>query len=248
LEAAAELKAAGVPFTVVSSRPPRGMRRIVDALGLTLPFAAFNGGAIVDPNDGLISEHRMPASVARKALDLIGAHGLKPWAFADDAWFVTDPDGPHVAHERMTVSFDPTVVGDFDAIIERIGKIVAASDDTARLDAVEHELRLGVGGQANVQRSQTYYVDVTHPLANKGEAVKALALHAGVAIENTVVIGDMTNDIDMFRVAGFSIAMGQAPEPVKAAARAVTGPNTEDGFAQAVRELVLPRLAPAKAG
>lgn len=248
LEAAAELKAAGVPFTVVSSRPPRGMRKIVDALGVTLPFAAFNGGAIVDPNDGVISEHRMPASVARKALDLITAHGVKPWAFADDNWFVTDPDGPHVAHERMTVSFDPTVVADFEAIVDRIGKVVAPSDDAALLDAVEQALRVAVGSNANVQRSQTYYVDVTHPLANKGDAVKALALHAGVAIENTVVIGDMTNDVDMFRVAGFSIAMGQAPEPVKAAARAVTGPNTADGFAQAVRRLVLPRLAPAKAG
>ena len=50
------------------------------------------------------------------------------------------------------------------------------------------------------------------------------------------------------RVAGFSIAMGQAPESVKSAAMAVTGPNSADGFAQAVRAFVLPRLAPAKAG
>lgn len=190
----------------------------------------------------------MPASVAKMALDLIAERGVKPWAFAGDDWYVTDPDGPHVAHERMTVSFDPTVVATFDAIIDRIDKVVAPSDDMARLDEVEHQLRLDVGSKANVQRSQTYYVDVTHLLANKGEAVKALALHAGAAIENTVVIGDMTNDVDMFRVAGFSIAMGQAPEPVKAAAKAVTGPNTADGFAQAVRGLVLPRLAPAKAG
>jgi len=58
----------------------------------------------------------------------------------------------------------------------------------------------------------------------------------------------MTNDIAMFRVAGFSISMGQSPPAVKAAAKAVTGPNTADGFADAVRTLVLPRLAAAKVG
>jgi hypothetical protein len=248
LEAVAELKAAGVPFTVVSSRPPRGMRRIVDALGLQLPFAAFNGANIVDPAGGLVSAHRLAPQVARMALELIAAESVAAWAFADDAWFATDPQGPHVAHERMTVNFDPTVVANFEAVIDRIDKIVAPSDDTPRLDRVERELRLKLGAEANIERSQSYYVDVTHPLANKGEAVKALALHAGVDLARIVVIGDMPNDIAMFRVAGFSIAMGQAPDAVKAAAAAVTGPNSANGFAEAVRAFVLPRLAPAKAG
>jgi hypothetical protein len=51
----------------------------------------------------------------------------------------------------------------------------------------------------------------------------------------------------MFRVAGFAIAMGQAPPAVKAAAGAVTASNADDGFAKAVREIVLPRLAGAPA-
>lgn len=247
LEAVAALKAAGVAFTVVSSRPPRGMRRILDALDVQLPFAAFNGGNIVDPAGHLVGEHRLTPQVARIALELIAAHGVTPWAFADDAWFVTDRDGPQVARERMTVSFDPTVVADFDAIIDRIDKIVAPSDDIPRLDGVEAALREKLGAESNIERSQTYYIDVTHPLANKGQAVRALAVQAGVDLTHTVVIGDMPNDIAMFRVAGFSIAMGQAPESVKSAASAETGPNTADGFAQAVRSLVLPRLAAAKA-
>ena len=247
LAAVAELKAAGVPFTVVSARPPRGMRRIVDALGLALPFAAFNGGAIVDPDGSLVVAHHLAPAAARTALAAIAAAGVAPWAFADDAWFVTDLYGPHVAHEQMTVSFDPTVVPDFEAIIERIDKIVAPSDDTPRLDGVEAALRRQLAGQANIERSQTYYVDVTHPLANKGDAVRSLAAHAGADLARTVVIGDMPNDSARFRVAGFSIAMGQSPAPVKAAARAVTGPNSDDGFAAAVRTYVLPRLAPAKA-
>jgi Cof subfamily protein (haloacid dehalogenase superfamily) len=248
LEAAAALKAAGVPFTVVSSRPPRGMARIVEALGVTLPFAAFNGGNIVGPDGGVLEAHRLPAAAAKAALTLIAARGVAPWAFADGAWFALDPDGPHVAHERMTVGFDATLVKDFDQVIDRIDKIVAASDDHALLDRIERELREALGPAADVERSQTYYVDVTHPRANKGEAVTALARLAGAALERTVVIGDMPNDIAMFRVAGFAIAMGQAPEAVKAAAAAVTDADTADGFAKAVRAFVLPRLAAAKVG
>jgi hypothetical protein len=248
LEAAAELKAAGVPFTVVSSRPPRGMQHIVAALGVTLPFAAFNGGNVVAADKRVLEAHRLSAEAAETALQLIAARGVAPWAFADDRWLIVDPAGPHVAHERMTVGFDATLATDFASVIGRIDKVVAASDDHVLLDRIERELRETLGPVADVERSQAYYVDVTHPLANKGEAVKALARLAGVAVERTVVIGDMPNDIAMFRVAGFAIAMGQAPDPVKAAAAAVTAADTADGFAKAVRAFVLPRLAPATAG
>jgi Cof subfamily protein (haloacid dehalogenase superfamily) len=248
LQAATELKAAGVPFTVVSSRPPRGMRRIIDALGITLPFAAYNGGNIVGVGGEVLEAHHLPPKAAAAALQLIAGRGVAPWAFADGTWFAVDPDGPHVGHERMTVGFDATLVSGFDAVIDRIDKIVAPSDDHALLDRIERELREALGSEADVERSQTYYVDVTHPLANKGHAVKALARLTGVPVERAVVIGDMPNDIAMFRVAGFAIAMGQAPEPVKAAAAAVTAADTADGFAKAVRAFVLPRLAPAKVG
>jgi hydroxymethylpyrimidine pyrophosphatase-like HAD family hydrolase len=152
-----------------------------------------------------------------------------------------------VERERRTVGFDPTVVAGFDAVIDRIDKLVAVSDDPADLDAVEAALRPALRGRANIERSQPYYLDITHPVANKGEAVRRLARRLGVDLAHTVVLGDMTNDIAMFRVAGFAIAMGQAPPAVQAEAAAITAANTDDGFAQAVRMLVLPRLAPAGA-
>ena len=243
LAAVADVHAAGIPFSVVSSRPSRGMAKVLRALGVTLPFAAFNGGNVVDPAGGLIVAHRLDAEAAASALRLMERAGIKPWVFADDAWLLRDPDGPNVERERRTVGFDATVVASFDGVIDRVDKIVAASNDVALLDRVEAELRGAVGGSANVERSQPYYIDVTHPRANKGEAVRAIAAHLGVDLAQTVVIGDMANDIAMFRVAGFAIAMGQSPERVKAEAQAVTAANTEDGFAKAVASLVLPRFA-----
>ena len=79
-------------------------------------------------------------------------------------------------------------------------------------------------------------------MANKGRAVIALCGLMDVPLAQTAVLGDMSNDLAMFKVAGFSVAMGQSEPGVKAAAQAVTGPNTEDGFARAIEEIILPRV------
>jgi hypothetical protein len=235
-QAVADLRAAGVPFSVVSSRPPRGMLGIVRELGVTLPFAAFNGGEIVAADGSILTARHLDADVTRAALQLIASRGLHPWVFADNTWLLQDLDSPNIERERRAVGFEPEIVTDFDAVIDRVGKIVVSSNDAAALDRIEADLRQALAGSANVERSQPYYVDVTHPLANKGDAVKAIAVEAGADLARTIVIGDMTNDVAMFRVAGFAIAMGQAPG-------AVTSANTEEGFAKAVAELVLPRFA-----
>jgi Cof subfamily protein (haloacid dehalogenase superfamily) len=248
LAAMADLKAAGITISLVSSRPPKGMARIVDAVGPTAPYAAFNGGNIVSPAGELLQAHRLAPEAAGPALRMMEQAGLKPWVFADDAWLLRDLNGPDVERERRTVGFEPTVVADFDAVLGRIDKIVVPSDDYGLLDRVEAELRAALTAGVNVERSQAYYIDVTHPLANKGEAVRAIAAHIGADLAHTIVIGDMTNDVAMFRVAGFAVAMGQGPAAVKARAGAVTAANSEDGFAKAVAALVLPRFAALAAG
>ena len=242
IQAVAEVRATGVPFSVVSSRPARGMAGIVDAVCPTAPYAAFNGGNILGPDGRLLQAHRLAPEAAQSALRMMEQLGVRPWVFADDAWLLKDIHGPNVEREHRTVGFQPTVVAGFDAVLGRIDKIVAPSNDPGLLDRVEAELRGAFPDDANVERSQSYYIDVTHPLANKGEAVRAIAALVGANLAHTIVIGDMANDVAMFRVAGFAIAMGQAPDAVKAHARAVTAANSDDGFAKAVASLVLPRL------
>jgi len=241
LEAGKKLDAAGIGLTLVSSRPARGMLVLVKALNLKIPFAAFNGGSIVSPDGKLVSAKRLSADAATKAIDLFKARGVMVWAFADDNWYLTDDSSPYVQRERHTVSFDPTVVADFDAVIDRVDKLVGVSDNPDLLAAVEDEAQSLLNGLANARRSQTYYLDVTNPEADKGHAVRALCETVGVPATATAVIGDQANDMAMFAVAGLSIAMGQGTDQVKAAADFITGANTEDGFAKAVDNVILPR-------
>ena len=241
IKAVASLAKANVDFTVVSSRPPRGMAEIISKLKVCHPFAAFNGGSLVALDMSLIQAHRLSGEVATRTLKLIASGGVDAWVFAGGAWFLRDAQGSNVERERLTVGFDPTLVDSFETVIGRIDKIVGVSDDHARLSVAEAEVRRLLGAEANVERSQPYYLDITHPKANKGEAVRALARMIGVDLRQTAVIGDMGNDVAMFRVAGFAVVMGQSPSGVKAEADAVTGSNEADGFAEAVDRLVLPR-------
>jgi hydroxymethylpyrimidine pyrophosphatase-like HAD family hydrolase len=88
--------------------------------------------------------------------------------------------------------------------------------------------------------SQPYYLDVTHPKANKGEVVSALSALLSIPTAQIATIGDMPNDVLMFRHSGLSIAMGNATSDVQHAATFVTTSNTEEGFARAMEKFVLP--------
>ncbi|MBV8840964.1 MAG: HAD-IIB family hydrolase, partial [Alphaproteobacteria bacterium] len=135
-----------------------------------------------------------------------------------------------------TVRFDPVVVADFSAVARSAFKIVAVSNDPSLLSRLQNDLG---GLDANIARSQTYYLDVTHPLANKGDAVRELARLMQVDVGEVAVLGDGENDVAMFRAAGLSIAMGNAAPDVAAEADFVTASNNEDGVARALDWFVL---------
>jgi len=238
----------GIGFTIVSSRPPRGLAPIVEQLDVTLPFAAFNGGSLVAPSLTLVEAHRLPREAARAMLALLSARGVDAWAYADGDWRVRDPTAAWVPRERRALGYGPTRVDNFDDVIGRIDKLVGVSDDPALLASVEAEARQLLGATVTINRSQTYALDITHPKANKGEAVRSLCRRIGVDPRRTAVIGDMINDVAMFAEAGLSIAMGNATAEVKAQADATTDTNESDGFAKAVRRFVLSPSAALKEG
>jgi hypothetical protein len=239
IEAVGALRAAGVKFAIVSSRPPRGLKAIISRLNMTMPVAGFNGGAVVSPDLSVITSHLIAADVARYAVEAIEAAGANAWVFSGADWFVRDPYGPRVALEERTVGFNPTVVTDFAAVIGTAAKIVAVSNDFALLTKLQGEVRRTLSGRANIVRSQTYYLDFTHPLANKGRALIELTRLMDVPAAATAAIGDGENDVDMFAKAGLSIAMGNANAEVKAAADFVTAGNDADGAAVAIEWFVL---------
>jgi Cof subfamily protein (haloacid dehalogenase superfamily) len=239
IDAVAALRNAGVAFAITSGRPPRGMAMLVDPLAVTTPISGFNGGLVVEPTMTVLRERCIPAEIVPSIIETLRSEGLSVWCYQGIEWFVLDKDGPHVARETMTCQFEPTVRADFDGLVEDVAKIVGVSDDHDAVARATTAMRDEFADTVSATPSQPYYLDVTHPDANKGEVVTFLSGTLGIPIGQIATIGDMPNDVLMFAHVGLSIAMGNADGQVQRAARRVTLSNDDDGFAHAIREFVL---------
>ncbi len=214
--AVAAIRKAGLPFSIISSRPPRGIAPLMKALDIDRPSAGFNGGVIVASDLSVLQQHFISPQSARRTVDFLTGRGIDTWVFSGQDWLLRNREGPHVEHETHTVGFPPIAVADFGKALDRAAKIVAT-----------------------VVRSQLYYLDTTDRLANKGLGLLELAKLVGVPPTEIAVIGDGGNDVTMFEQAGLSIAMGNAQPAVKEKANFVTASNGEDGFAMAVERFIL---------
>ncbi|MBV8753717.1 MAG: HAD family phosphatase [Hyphomicrobiales bacterium] len=239
VRAAHRLHERGIGFTVVSSRPPFGLRMLIEPLALGLPIGAFNGGAMAKPTLELIEQRLVPEPAARRSIEVIEQFAADVWVFTAELWLARNAAGDYVPRERRTLQAEPTVVTDFTPYLTRAAKIVGSSRDFGKLAACEEAMRAALGAQASVARSQAYYLDVTPPSVDKGTFVMALSQRLGIPPAAIAVLGDGENDIAMFGKAGLSIAMGNASEDVRRQATYVTKSNAEDGFAEAIEQYVL---------
>jgi len=234
-----EIIAAGIAFTITSGRPPRGMKMLIDALQLQDPITAFNGGLFLNPDLSVIRENLLPREAVQPVIDILTKQKLDVWIYSDKDWYVPSRHGPHVDREEWTVKFPPTVVSSFAGLLDRMAKIVGVSDDLEAVAGCEKDVQKECGEHVSAARSQPYYLDVTHPKANKGEVVNVLSEMLHVPSANIATIGDMPNDVFMFKRSGVSIAMGNASSEVQHEARFVTSSNKEEGFALAMERFVL---------
>ncbi len=250
-EAVARLRAAGVEFTITSGRPPRGMAKLVGPLKLTAPVAAFNGGMYVKPDlTTVLAQRTIPPAVARDVVDYLLQAGLDVWVYQGADWFIRRPDAFRVARERSNVGFEPTVIQDLHGVLDAPIKIVGVSEDRSLVARCEAELGARLGADASAARSTAFYLDITHPEANKGMVVRDAARILQIPVDEIATIGDMPNDVPMLSVAGRGIAMGNASPEVQRVARHVTSSNEREGFAEAVDSFILgqPPIARTRLG
>jgi Cof subfamily protein (haloacid dehalogenase superfamily) len=234
VRAVRQLHERGILFAITSGRPPLGMKMLIEPLELRTPIAGFNGGVFTQPDLSVITARTIAPDAAVRAVALIEKHRLTAWLYTADDWFVPDAKGAHVDRESWTVKFPPKVLGDFQGRLGEAVKIVGVSDDLEAVGRCEAECQKALAGAVSAQRSQPYYLDVTHPDANKGAVAEYLSRHLDVALDEMAALGDMPNDVPMFAKCGVSIAMGQSSPEVQKQADFVTAGYDDEGFAKAL--------------
>ena len=241
VHAVARLHEAGILFGVTTGRPPKGVKMLIESLPFLRFIAGFNGGVVVNREFLVFRENLLDSRVAEEVVRSILDHGLDAWLYTDKDWFIREPAAYRVDRETKTVQFAAKVVPSFDGLFSRVAKIVGVSEDYDTVAQCEKDVQARFGAIVSAARSQPYYLDVTHPNANKGEVVMMASEYFRIPPREIATIGDMANDITMFKKSGVSIAMGNASPEVQKAATSVTASNQKEGFAAAVDDFILPR-------
>ena len=74
---------------------------------------------------------------------------------------------------------------------------------------------------------------------DKLRATDVVLKKLGISYEETLAIGDSSSDFEIIKACGIGVAMGNAPDNIKAVADYVTDINTENGLAHAFEKYVL---------
>ena len=227
----------GIHLSLASSRPPRSILPFAEALQLRSPFAAFNGALVTTLDGNVVADSIITPSVIGRVKAIADEFGLGVWLYDEREWWASRRDA-FVDREEHTSGFSPKIDGYDERITGDANKLTVVGKPELVAQA-EQRVLSEMGGEVSASRSKPRFLDVTAHGMHKGSAVIRLAAILGVSTERVAVIGDGPNDIDMFKQAGVSIAMGQAVDDVREAASHVTSSNDDEGWARGIERYVI---------
>ncbi len=240
---------AQIVVTLATARRYTNTTKLANELGLETPLILYDGAMILQhPHKTILHTQLLRASVGQQAVDMLVRHKLQPVVhpFKDteeqiwtgpvdldnpwvDTYFASAPD------QVRRMPFETLCIGHSDPI-----RVVAfASEEivhtllpeVAALDCNWTITRRGNYGSSELA--------ILNSLCSKASGVTELARDLSIPLEQIMAIGDNNNDIGMLRTVGWGVAMGQASEAVKSAARVVTTSNWEDGVSIAIEYYAL---------
>lgn len=239
--AAAKLYRRGIELALASSRPPRSIVPLADALKLRGPFAAFNGALIVRGDGDVLARSVIPPATIARVKAVADSLGLSVWLYDEKDWWAPWRDA-FVDREEHTAGFSPRIDG-YDERITREANKLTVVGKPERVAQAEERVLSELTSEVSASRSKPRFLDVTAYGIHKGTVVVRLAKLLDIPTERVAVIGDGPNDVEMFKQAGLSIAMGQAVDEVREAADYVTTSNDDEGWGNAIEKHVLAEQA-----
>lgn len=234
----------GVKVVLATGRPLKGVEPLLkelDLIGSNNYVITYNG-SLVQTTDGtqVIKEYGLSLETFKEVDALARDNAVCFYGADRDYLYTTQRDiGVYVAHESNLVKMPIRVrtLEEVQHIQPRIQKMMFA-DDPQKIDAAIANLPKWFTERYFTVKSTPFYLEILHKEANKGNALRALCQHLDIALEDVMAIGDNHNDMDMIVVAGESVAMGNAVDALKQAAKHQTTTHNEDGVSVIVEKLV----------
>lgn len=239
-------QAKGIHVAIATGRMFCSALRFYRDLGATLPLMTYQGALIKDPETQTVHRHwTVPQVRAAELLDYFEQPELRSRLsvhfYIDDQLYVREltPETEDYL-SRSTITAIP--VGDLRNTFDREPtKILSVAEDIDLMEQVLTDLKQRyTPSELYLTKSIATFFEATHPQVNKGTAVQYLAEeYLQIQPENVMVVGDNFNDVEMIQYAGIGVAMGNAPDGVKAVADWVAPDVEQDGVAAAIEEFLL---------
>jgi Cof subfamily protein (haloacid dehalogenase superfamily) len=234
------MKATGIAGCLVTGRMYRAALPFARELGFDAPLICYQGAAIVDPaSDEVLAHAALDNRVVRELIDITQRDGVHLQLYRNDEYYCEARNRFSDLYAALSRT-EPVVVASlreaFAYSPATKGVVVADAPEAA---AYAQKLSATLGGRAYVTRSLPEFVEVLDPTVDKGAALRFVAAHLGVSMEQTAAIGDSWNDAPLLEAAGLGIAMGSAPQELRAVAAAVVSDLEHDGVAEAIEKYVL---------
>jgi Cof subfamily protein (haloacid dehalogenase superfamily) len=246
LTALHQVQAQGIPVALATGRMYSSALRFHGIVQSRLPLIAYQGAWIQDPLDQTRHQHTpLPTDRAKELLAYFAQPHLQPHVsihlYLDDRLHVQDLLEDTKAYTDRA-GIPPVLVDDLTILLDRSPtKLLAMSQDTDLIATALAELKTRYrSDEMYLTTSTATFLEAAHPTVNKGNAVRYLAESVlGITLAQVMAIGDNCNDLEMLETVGLGVAMGDAPDIVKAVANWVA-PNVEgDGAAVAIEKFLL---------
>lgn len=235
------LEQQGIPFVLVSARPPFGVWPIQRMAGVSAPIIGYGGGIILDSDGTVLKSYGMEMGQALEIKNLAQAAfpDICCNTYSENRWIVDDKDSRWIRQEAEIIGSEP----DAGDVVQLLGDQAPVHKflfmgEADRIEELEKFLKTRYP-EHSISRSWTYYLEVMNGEATKGNAVRTLCEEKGVSVRASVAFGDSHNDLSMLEAAGLGVAMGNAPEEVREKADMVTLDNEHEGLLAALNQIFL---------
>jgi Cof subfamily protein (haloacid dehalogenase superfamily) len=233
----------GIVVTVATGRMFRSALPYALDLGIDVPIITYNGALIRSAQTGRdLYRSGVPRDLAREIVAFCDSRGHSLNVYLNDNLYVARRTAEVDFYESIS-NLRAEEVGDLSRLLEaKDGEeppkllVVASPEECERL---RETLSAQYEGRLNVTRSSPRFLEITCQGVHKGEAVARLAGELNIPLSAVMAVGDSLNDIEMFRVAGWAVAVSHSPEVVRREADYVTTEPSGYAVAEAFERFVL---------
>ena len=233
LKALHDVMAAGVGVSLSSGRMGEAMLPFAERIGVNAPMILFNGALLYDTRTHeTLYENALEADLARQVAQLLEEMDIYFQIYPGRGFYCREiTEATRDYERRIRVTCEPVHQKLSGWMTGSMQKLLAI-DEVERIDAAQVRLREAFPTGVTFMKSHPTFLEIVASGIDKGVALKILAQKLGIPLESVMAFGDGQNDESMIAAAGVGVAMENATDGCKRAAKIIAPSYTEDGVAQ----------------